>query len=102
MPDHYPDEPFYVRALTELQDIEETMAIAASGIDTYDPCTISGCPHHEKPPSSSPTKLTQTTPKSSNQINNPGKRKDNSSFEYPPLRKTARKIVLDFPAQMRK
>ncbi|GFX75397.1 hypothetical protein TNCV_1724111 [Trichonephila clavipes] len=24
MPDHHPDEPFYVRALTELQDIEET------------------------------------------------------------------------------
>ncbi|GFW76505.1 nucleic-acid-binding protein from transposon X-element [Trichonephila clavipes] len=44
MPDHYPDEPFYRRALTELQDIEETMALA-----------------------------------------------------YPPQRKTARKIVLDFP-----
>ncbi|GFU68942.1 nucleic-acid-binding protein from transposon X-element [Trichonephila clavipes] len=28
MPDHYPEEPFYVRALTELQDIEETMALA--------------------------------------------------------------------------
>ncbi|GFV26066.1 hypothetical protein TNCV_4278351 [Trichonephila clavipes] len=28
MPDHHPDEPFYVRALTELQDIEETMALA--------------------------------------------------------------------------
>ncbi|GFV01854.1 hypothetical protein TNCV_4748041 [Trichonephila clavipes] len=23
MPDHHPDEPFYVRALTELQDIED-------------------------------------------------------------------------------
>ncbi|GFU60636.1 hypothetical protein TNCV_2753971 [Trichonephila clavipes] len=28
MPDHYPEEPFYVRALTELRDVEETMAIA--------------------------------------------------------------------------
>ncbi|GFX09283.1 nucleic-acid-binding protein from transposon X-element [Trichonephila clavipes] len=28
MPDHHPDEPFYVRALTELHDIEETMALA--------------------------------------------------------------------------
>ncbi|GFX02805.1 hypothetical protein TNCV_4437871 [Trichonephila clavipes] len=63
MPDHYPDEPFYRRALTELQDIEETMAIAVSDIDSYDPCTIPGCPHHEKTPSNSPIKFTQTTPK---------------------------------------
>ncbi|GFS54222.1 hypothetical protein TNCV_2527491 [Trichonephila clavipes] len=28
MPDHYLEEPFFVRALTERQDIEETMAIA--------------------------------------------------------------------------
>ncbi|GFW26590.1 PRE_C2HC domain-containing protein [Trichonephila clavipes] len=66
MPDHYPDEPFYRRAVTELQDIEETMAIA-------------------------------TTPKSNTQNIKPCKRKDNSNFEYPPQRKTARKIVLDFP-----
>ncbi|GFT14933.1 nucleic-acid-binding protein from transposon X-element [Trichonephila clavipes] len=98
MPDHYLDEPFYVRALTELQDIEETMALAVSDIDSYDPCTIPGCPLHKKTPTSSPTKLTQITPKSNNQINNPGKRKDISSFEYPPLRKTVIKIVLDFPA----
>ncbi|GFV02789.1 hypothetical protein TNCV_837851 [Trichonephila clavipes] len=97
-PDHYPDEPFYVRALTELQDIEETMAIAVSDIDSYVPCTIPGCPHYEKTLTSSSTKLTQTTPKSNNQLNNPGKRKDNSIFEYAPLRKTVRKIVLDFPA----
>ncbi|GFW39906.1 probable RNA-directed DNA polymerase from transposon X-element [Trichonephila clavipes] len=30
MPDHHPDEPFYVRALTELHDIEEAMALAVS------------------------------------------------------------------------
>ncbi|GFY01795.1 hypothetical protein TNCV_1467871 [Trichonephila clavipes] len=30
MPDHHPDEPFCVRALTELHDIEETMALANS------------------------------------------------------------------------
>ncbi|GFV99488.1 hypothetical protein TNCV_5078521 [Trichonephila clavipes] len=28
MPDHHPDEPFYVRAVTELQDIEEAMTLA--------------------------------------------------------------------------
>ncbi|GFV57875.1 hypothetical protein TNCV_501371 [Trichonephila clavipes] len=38
MPDHYPEEPFFVRALTELQEIEETMAIAVSDIDSFDPC----------------------------------------------------------------
>ncbi|GFU46512.1 hypothetical protein TNCV_1032141 [Trichonephila clavipes] len=34
MPDHYPEEPFFVRALTELQEIEETisMAIPINGI----------------------------------------------------------------------
>ncbi|GFS32228.1 hypothetical protein TNIN_168671 [Trichonephila inaurata madagascariensis] len=62
MHDHYPEEPFFVRALTELQDVEETMAIAVSDIDSYDPCTIPGCPHHEKNPINSPTKLTQSTP----------------------------------------
>ncbi|GFT69008.1 hypothetical protein TNCV_3033271 [Trichonephila clavipes] len=30
MPDHYPEEPFFVRALTELQDILETRVIAVS------------------------------------------------------------------------
>ncbi|GFT57715.1 hypothetical protein TNCV_1851531 [Trichonephila clavipes] len=30
MPDHHPDEPFYVRAVTELQDIEEAMTLAGS------------------------------------------------------------------------
>ncbi|GFX72068.1 hypothetical protein TNCV_2346561 [Trichonephila clavipes] len=34
MPDHYPEEPFYVRALTELQDVEETMALAISDNDS--------------------------------------------------------------------
>ncbi|GFT55614.1 hypothetical protein TNCV_996091 [Trichonephila clavipes] len=28
MPDHYPEEPFFVRALTELQEIEETISMA--------------------------------------------------------------------------
>ncbi|GFW76904.1 hypothetical protein TNCV_2030091 [Trichonephila clavipes] len=92
---HYPEKPFFVRALTELQEIEETMAIAVSDIDSFDPCKIPGCPHHEKPPQNSPNKLTQSTPKMLNQTNTYGKRKDNSNFEYPPLRKTARKIILE-------
>ncbi|GFY51022.1 hypothetical protein TNIN_230361 [Trichonephila inaurata madagascariensis] len=43
IPDHYPEEHFFVRALTQLQDVEVTMAIAVSDIDSYDPCTIPGC-----------------------------------------------------------
>ncbi|GFU87069.1 hypothetical protein TNCV_1020531 [Trichonephila clavipes] len=58
IPDHHPEEPFYVRALTELQDIEETMALAVSDIDSFEPCIIPGCPHHEKTPQNSPLKLT--------------------------------------------
>ncbi|GFV17316.1 hypothetical protein TNCV_2845631 [Trichonephila clavipes] len=34
MPDHHPDEPFYVRAVTELQDIEEAMTLAALTLTT--------------------------------------------------------------------
>ncbi|GFW96286.1 PRE_C2HC domain-containing protein [Trichonephila clavipes] len=63
MPDHHPDEPFYVRAVTELQDIEEAMTLAV-------------------------IKSTSTT-------NYSGKRKEISNFEYPPERKTAKKIVLE-------
>ncbi|GFY23454.1 probable RNA-directed DNA polymerase from transposon BS [Trichonephila clavipes] len=32
MPDHYPEEPFYVRALTELQDVEETMGTSGTAV----------------------------------------------------------------------
>ncbi|GFW69806.1 hypothetical protein TNCV_1884501 [Trichonephila clavipes] len=97
MPDHYPEEPFYVRALTELQDIEETMALAVSYIDAFEPCNIPGCPHHEKTPQNSPLKMTQSTPKINPHDNNSGKRKDNSNFEYPPLKKTTRKTILNIP-----
>ncbi|GFW29700.1 hypothetical protein TNCV_3935671 [Trichonephila clavipes] len=97
MPDHYPEEPFYVRALTELQDIEETMALAVSDIDSFEPCIIPGCPHHEKTLQNSPLKMTQSTPKINPHVYNSGKRKYSSNFEYPPLRKTARKLILDIP-----
>ncbi|GFX83723.1 hypothetical protein TNCV_349871 [Trichonephila clavipes] len=73
------------------------MALAVSDIDSFEPCNISGCPHHEKNPQNSPLKMTQSTPKINPHVNNSGKRKDNSNFEYPPLRKTSRKIILDIP-----
>ncbi|GFQ94170.1 uncharacterized protein TNCT_484211 [Trichonephila clavata] len=50
MPDHNPEEPFYARAFSELQEIEETMALAVSDIDTFPPCSTPGCPHNEKNP----------------------------------------------------
>ncbi|GFV89417.1 hypothetical protein TNCV_4152331 [Trichonephila clavipes] len=84
MPDHHPDEPFYVRALTELQDIEEAMALAVSDIDSFEPCIIPGCPHHEKTPQNSPLKSTPDT-------NYSGKRKEISNFEYPPKEKRQEK-----------
>ncbi|GFR17732.1 hypothetical protein TNCT_409811 [Trichonephila clavata] len=85
-PDHHPEDPFYSRAAAELQEIEETIQLAVSDIDSFPPCDTPGCPHHENTsPPTSPTR------KETNQI----KRKDNSEFEYPPLRKTARKINLD-------
>ncbi|GFW03486.1 hypothetical protein TNCV_3019981 [Trichonephila clavipes] len=84
MPDHHPDELFYVRALTELQDIEEAMALAVSDIDSFEPCIIPGCPHHEKTPQNSPLKSTPDT-------NYSGKRKEISNFEYPPPKKNGKK-----------
>ncbi|GFQ69700.1 uncharacterized protein TNCT_140381, partial [Trichonephila clavata] len=86
MPDHHPEDPFYARAATELQDIEEAIQLAASDIDSFPPCVTPGCPHHENnSPPASPNR----------KENNQTKRKDLSEFEFPPLRKTARKINLD-------
>ncbi|GFX31661.1 hypothetical protein TNCV_4081851 [Trichonephila clavipes] len=59
-----------------------------SDIDSFEPCIIPGWPHHEKTPQNSPLK---SIPNS----NYSGKRKENSNFEYPPQRKTARKVILD-------
>ncbi|GFV07434.1 hypothetical protein TNCV_1737891 [Trichonephila clavipes] len=97
MPDHYPDEPFFVRALTELHEIDETMAIAVSDIDSFDPVIFLAALIMKKTPQNSPIKLTQSTPKLQSQTNNYGNY--NLNFEYPPLRKTARKIILEFPTK---
>ncbi|GFW94006.1 probable RNA-directed DNA polymerase from transposon X-element [Trichonephila clavipes] len=94
MPDHHPEEPFYVRALTELQDIEEAMALAVSDIDSFEPCIIPGCPHHEKTPQNSPLKSTPNT-------NYSGKRKETSNFEYPPKEKRQEKRSLKQPRKLR-
>ncbi|GFW35946.1 hypothetical protein TNCV_1927751 [Trichonephila clavipes] len=90
MPDHHPGEPFYVRAVTELQEIEEAMTWAVSDIDSFEPCIIPGCPHHEneKTQQNSPIKSTLllliTLEK--------GKKFPTLNI---PQRKTAKKIVLE-------
>ncbi|GFQ86494.1 hypothetical protein TNCT_131501 [Trichonephila clavata] len=38
MPDHHPEDPFYSRAAAELQEIEETIQLAVSDIDSFPPC----------------------------------------------------------------
>ncbi|GFX21455.1 hypothetical protein TNCV_1398691 [Trichonephila clavipes] len=89
MPDHHPDEPFYVRALTELHDIEETMALAVSDIDSFEPLHYPlAAPIMKKNSSKFPLKSTPDT-------NYSGKRKEISNFEYPSQRKTARKVILE-------
>ncbi|GFY57090.1 hypothetical protein TNIN_70771 [Trichonephila inaurata madagascariensis] len=65
--------------------------------DSFEPCTTPGCPHYEKTPVNCRIKNLQTTPTICSRNINPCKRKDNLNFEYPPLRKTTRKLIIDLP-----
>ncbi|GFX75391.1 hypothetical protein TNCV_1724051 [Trichonephila clavipes] len=98
MPDHHPDEPFYKRAVSELQEIEETINLAVSDLTSFPPCVSPGCPHHdselkiitpENSPDATPTKRVLNL--ISNRTSN--KRKEDSEFEYPPLRKTTKRQI---------
>ncbi|GFU65831.1 nucleic-acid-binding protein from transposon X-element [Trichonephila clavipes] len=102
MPDHHPDEPFYRRAVSELQEVEETINLAVSDLASFPPCVSPGCPHHDSglkiitpknSPDETPTKRVLNL--NSNRISN--KRKEESDFEYPPLRKTTKKQILNIP-----
>ncbi|GFW54574.1 hypothetical protein TNCV_5109481 [Trichonephila clavipes] len=95
MPDHHPDEPFYRRAVSELQEVEETINLAVSDLASFPPCVSPGCPHHDSElkiitPKNSPdvTPTKRVLNLNSNRISN--KRKEESDFEYPPLRKTTK------------
>ncbi|GFX41718.1 nucleic-acid-binding protein from transposon X-element [Trichonephila clavipes] len=102
MPDHHPDEPFYKRAVSELEEVEETINLAVSDLASFPPCVSPGCPHHD-------SELKTITPKNSpdvtptkrvlNLISNrtSNKRKEDSEFEYPPLRKTTKRQILRIP-----
>ncbi|GFV78440.1 hypothetical protein TNCV_1302921 [Trichonephila clavipes] len=102
MPDHHPDEPFYRRAVSELQEVEETINLAVSDLASFPPCVSPGCPHHDSglkiitpknSPDVTPTKIVLNL--NSNRISN--KRKEESDFEYPPLRKTTKRQILNIP-----
>ncbi|GFY15857.1 nucleic-acid-binding protein from transposon X-element [Trichonephila clavipes] len=102
MPDHHPDEPFYRRAVSELQEVEETINLAVSDLPFFFPCVSPGCPHHDSglkiiTPKNSPdvTPTKRVLNLNSNRISN--KRKEESDFEYPPLRKTTKKQILNIP-----
>ncbi|GFT21952.1 PRE_C2HC domain-containing protein [Trichonephila clavipes] len=102
MPDHHPDEPFYRRAVSELQEVEETINLAVSDLASFPPSVSPGCPHHDSglkiiTPKNSPdvTPTKRVLNLNSNRTSN--KRKEESDFEYPPLRKTTKRQILNIP-----
>ncbi|GFS85301.1 hypothetical protein TNCV_75521 [Trichonephila clavipes] len=66
---------------------------AVSDLDSLPPCTNPGCSHHVSPKNTPKN----TPPSSPTRRNNQQKRKDEDDFEFPPLRKIARKTILQDP-----
>ncbi|GFV43142.1 hypothetical protein TNCV_2420451 [Trichonephila clavipes] len=102
MPDHHPDEPFYTRAVSELQEIEETINLVVSDLASFPPCVSPSCPHHESVSKTNSPKISPhvTPTKRTLNFNNnrtSNKRKEDSDFEYPPLRKTTKRQILNIP-----
>ncbi|GFY08635.1 probable RNA-directed DNA polymerase from transposon X-element [Trichonephila clavipes] len=91
--DHGHDESdaLYQLAWNEFQDVQGTLQQAVSDFDSLPQCTNPGCSHLLSPrnnPNSTP-------PPSPTRRNCQLKRKDEEDFEFPPLRKTARKTTLE-------
>ncbi|GFW35097.1 putative RNA-directed DNA polymerase from transposon BS [Trichonephila clavipes] len=91
--DHGHDESdtLYQLAWNEFQDVQGTLQQAVSDFDSLLPCTNPGCSHlisRKNTPKSTP-------PPSPTRRNAQLKRKDEEDFEFPPLRKTARKTILE-------
>ncbi|GFV52207.1 hypothetical protein TNCV_4355911 [Trichonephila clavipes] len=87
---HDEGDSLYQLAWNEYQDVQSSLQQAVSDFDSLPACTKPGCSHHVSPkstPKSSP-------PPSPTRRNNQQKRKDEDDFEFPPLRKTARKTIL--------
>ncbi|GFX80739.1 hypothetical protein TNCV_2382161 [Trichonephila clavipes] len=38
---------FGIRAVSELQEVEETINLAVSDLASFPPCVSPGCPHHD-------------------------------------------------------
>ncbi|GFY40270.1 hypothetical protein TNIN_445141, partial [Trichonephila inaurata madagascariensis] len=91
--DHGHDETdtLYQLAWNEFQDIQGTLQQAVSVFDSLPPCTNPGCSLHISPKNTPMS----TPPSSPTRRNTQQKRKDEDDFEFPPLRKTARKTVLE-------
>ncbi|GFU83351.1 hypothetical protein TNCV_3739611 [Trichonephila clavipes] len=90
-PGHVESDSLYQLAWSEYQDIQGTLQQAVSDFDSLSPCTNPGC-SHEISPKNSPS---NTPPPSPSRRSQQQKRKDEDNFEFPPLRKTARKMVLE-------
>ncbi|GFV79026.1 hypothetical protein TNCV_3687331 [Trichonephila clavipes] len=82
--------------------VEETINLAVSDLASFHPCVSPGCPHHDSglkiiTPKNSPdvTPTKRVLNLNSNRISN--KRKEESDFEYPPLRKTTKRQILNIP-----
>ncbi|GFT58570.1 RNA-directed DNA polymerase from mobile element jockey [Trichonephila clavipes] len=95
-------ETFKKRAVSELQEVEETINLEVSDLASFPPCVSPGCPHHDSglkiiTPKNSPdvTPTKRVLNLNSNRISN--KRKEESDFEYPPLRKTTKRQILNIP-----
>ncbi|GFV02207.1 hypothetical protein TNCV_485281 [Trichonephila clavipes] len=81
-------DSLYQLAWNKYQNVQSTLQQAVSDFDSP-PCTNPGCSHHVSP---------KSTPKNTpTRRNNEQKRKDEDDFEFPSLRKTARKTILQEP-----
>ncbi|GFS61751.1 hypothetical protein TNCV_1751841 [Trichonephila clavipes] len=88
---HNESDTLYQLAWNEFQDVQGTLQQAVSDFDSLPPCTNPGCSHLISPKNTPNT----TPPPSPTRRNTQLKRKDEEDFEFPPLRKTARKTILE-------
>ncbi|GFV51254.1 hypothetical protein TNCV_3726571, partial [Trichonephila clavipes] len=79
---HDESDTLYQLAWNEYQDVQSSLQQAVLS----PPCTNPGCSHHVSPKN--------TPPPSPTRRNFQQKRKDDDDFEFPPIRKTARKTIL--------
>ncbi|GFV12709.1 hypothetical protein TNCV_1366791 [Trichonephila clavipes] len=89
-PGHVESDSLYQLAWSEYQDIQGTLQQAMSDFDSLSPCTNPGSLMKSLP--KIPRVILLLLLPQGEVIN---KKKDEDNFEFPPLRKTARKMVLE-------